>query len=103
MVLRALSIAQATDADVLVKKGSGIYGGCVILCATTTDTLIKVYDSATVAGVAATNMIDVVGIDASLEGNTSTKASSITEPIKFTSGLVFVITGAGGLGTIWYK
>ena len=103
MVLRALSIVQASDADVVCKTGPGIYGGCVILCATTTDTLIKVYDSATVAGVLATNMIDVVGIDASIEGNTSTKASSITEPIKFTAGLVFVVTGAGALGTIWYK
>ena len=103
MTLRALSIVQATDADVLVKAGTGIYGGCVILCATTTDTVIKVYDSATVAGVAATNMIDVIGMDASLEGNTSSKSSQPCEPIKFTNGLVFVITGAGALGTIWYK
>lgn len=103
MVLRALSIVQATDADVLVKKGNGIYGGAVILPATTTDTVLKVYDSATVAGVAATNMIDVVAIDASLEGNTSSKQSHMPEPIKFTAGLVFVITGAGGLGAIWYK
>jgi len=103
MTLRALPYAQATDADVLVKKGSGIYGGCMILCATTTDSTIKVYDSATVGGVAATNMIDAIGIDASLEGNTSTKHSQPCEPIKFTAGLVFVVTGAGALGAIWYK
>jgi len=101
--MRALSIVQATDADVVVKVGPGIYGGCVLLCATTTDTMIKVYDCATVAAVAATNMIDVVAADASIEGNGTSKASSIVEPIKFTTGLVFVISGTGGLGAIWYK
>ena len=103
MVLRALSIVQATDADVLVKKGTGIYGGCVVLAPTGVDVMIKVYDSASVSGVLATNMIDVVSIDGSLEGDVGSKHSIICEPIKFTAGLVFVIAGAAALGAIWYK
>ena len=102
MVLRALSIATGTDADVVVKAGTGIYGGCVIYAAAA-DTLIKVYDSLTVTAQAATNMIDIVGIEVDTEGEGSTKSSTPCEPIKFTAGLTFLISGTGSLGAIWYK
>ena len=102
MASRSLAIVQATDADVLVKTGSGFYSGTALLAAAA-DSTAKVYDSATVAGVANTKLIDVIGIDVSLEGSNSSKANSPTEPTRFKDGLVIVLTGAGAIATIRYK
>jgi len=97
MSLRKLSIVQATDADVLVKVGSGIYGGVSLLGAAAGT--FKVYDSSTVAGVSNAKLMDVGGVTAA----NASAHSSPCEPIKFTDGLVIVITGAGNLATIFYK
>lgn len=98
--LRRLAIVQSSDADVVVKVGSGHYGGFSFMAAAA-DATIKVYDCATVAGVADSKLIDVGGIDVSVEG--LSKHSGPAAPVRFSDGLVVVVTGAGSLGTVWYN
>jgi len=99
MTLNAINIDQAVDADVLVKTGTGIYGGFSMLAAA--DATIKIYDSATVVGVSNAKMIDVGSLDIDVAGLSDHSAP--VEPIKFTSGLVVVVTGVATLATVWYK
>jgi hypothetical protein len=100
MTLKALAVVQGTDADVLVKKGSGIFGGCCFDMAA--DGGVKIHDSATVAGAADTNLIAAAVSDIDVDGGTLQIIPP--EPIRFTSGLVIVIAdGASSVGAIWYK
>ena len=102
-MMRHIAIAQASDADVLIKKGECVYGGAVIFAAATADTLLKVYDAASVATVADSKLVDIIGHDASLEGNNSTKTGIGGESTKCTLGLVAVITGTNGLAVVKFK
>lgn len=100
MALNAKAIVQSEDADVLLKEGWGLYGG-FSLKAAAADATIKVYDCATVAGVADSKLIDVGGLDIDVEG--LKEHSNPCEPVKFHDGLVVVVTGANCLATVWYK
>ena len=99
--MRHLAIIQATDADVVVKVGECVYGGAVLYAIA--DSLMKVYDCATVAGVSDAALIDIVGIDVSVEGTKSTKTGIGGEITKCTYGIVVVVTGANCLGVIKFK
>jgi hypothetical protein len=56
-------IVQATDADVVVKVGTGHYIGASLMAAAANSTLI-VYDSVSVAAVANSKIIDVIACTA---------------------------------------
>jgi hypothetical protein len=90
-------IVQATDADVVVKVGTGHYIGASLMAAAANSTLI-VYDSVSVAAVANSKIIDVIACTA----NTSAH-SSVQQPVKFVDGLVYIVSGAAARGAIFYK
>lgn len=100
MTCRALAIVQGTDADVLVKKGPGLWYGASFLVAA--DGVIKIYDAASVATIADTKLLAAGKWDVSVDGFEWNVAPA--EPVKFTLGLVIVITdAAASVGSIWYK
>jgi hypothetical protein len=98
MAIRSKAIVQASDADVQVKVGTGHYYGCTFL--PVADGTCKIYDSASVAAVADSKLIAVLGGDA-VATNPSV-GENLAHPVRFTSGLTIVITGAGSLATIRY-
>ena len=99
--MRHLAIIQATDADVVVKAKECVYAGAVLYGIA--DSVMKVYDCATVAGISDAALIDLIGIDVSIEGTKSTKTGIGGECTKCTNGIVVVVTGANCLGVVKYK
>ena len=97
MAARNIVIAQATDADVLIKVGECVYYGFSLLGAAAGT--IKVHDAVSVATAADTNLIDVGAVSAASTADHSAPEGGI----KVTSGLVVVVTGAANLATVWYK
>ena len=62
---------------------------------------MKVHDAATVATAAATNIIASTVSDLDVDGGSLSIV--VTEPVRFNLGCVIVVTGAGTIGTIYYK
>ena len=98
MASRSIAIVQATDADVLIKVGTGVYCGATLLGAA--DGTLKIYDAVSVATIANDKLIAVLAVDAD---QTPGQVDNPPEPVRFTLGLVAVITGAANLATVRYK
>ena len=101
MTCKALAIDQSSDADVLIKVGSGLFYGASFMVPA--DGVIKIYDAASVATIADSKLLAAAQFDVSETGHYNWSVSPC-EPVKFTLGLVIVITdAAGSLGAVWYK
>jgi hypothetical protein len=94
---RVISIIQASDADVLIKVGTGTYYGAALIGAAAGT--LKIYDAASVATIADAKLIGGCGVTAASDAD----HDHTVQGIRFTLGLVAVVTGAGNLAQVRYK
>ena len=105
-MLRSTCIEQNVEPTMLIKKGPCVYGGCM-LQVSKSDGLLKIYDCGAVGDVSNSCLVDIVGIDVSLEGADRMKGGmefgEEESCIRITNGIVAAITGGGTLGVVAFK